>query len=95
MKILGLKAYPSGYTGFLEEADHYVFFSLSAQRLIKLQVYDKSEFNGYAHFISLMSKFFPLNHFYRRPLMVERLTMSELDRIAARSTDDRCDGLGG
>ena len=94
MKILGLKAYRSGYTGFLEESDHYVFFSLSAKGLKKLQFYDKSEFGGYDHFIGLMSKFFPINHFYRKPLMLDRLTMAAVHTIAARNARDRYDGSG-
>jgi hypothetical protein len=73
----------------LEELDQYVFFSLSTQGLKKLQIYDKSEFNGYDHFVGLMSKFFPRNLFYRQPVTVERLSMAELARIAARNGGDR------
>lgn len=89
MKILGLKAYRSGYTGFLEESDHYVFFKLSIKGLKKLQCYDKSEFGGYDHFIGLMSKFFPINHFYRKPIAVDCLTMDEVDRLAAGNARKR------
>jgi hypothetical protein len=81
MKILGLVAYRSGYMGFLEEADQFVYFRLSAKQVRRLQTYDKASFNDYNHFIGLMSRFFPATAFYKEPVPVANLSLDDLDNI--------------
>ncbi len=81
MKILGLIAYQTGYMGFLEEADQFIYFRLSGKQVRRLQAYDKASFNDYNHFIGLMSRFFPATAFYAEPIPVANLSLDELDRI--------------
>ncbi len=91
MKILGLVAYQSGYMGFLEEADRFVYFRLSAKKVRRLQAYDKASFNDYNHFIGLMSRFFPATAFYKDPVPVADLSLDELDRIFTPTAKGRKD----
>ena len=91
MKILGLVTYQSGYMGFLEEADQFVYFRLSAQQVRRLQTYDKASFNDYDHFIGLMSRFFPATAFYKEPVPVANLSLDELDHIFTPSGKGRKD----
>jgi len=91
MKILGLVAYQSGYMGFAEEADQFIYFRLSAKQVRKLQAYDKASFNDYNHFIGLMSRFFPASAFYKEPVPIADLSLAELDRIITPAGKDRKD----
>ena len=85
MKILGLTAYSSGYRGFLDDDEQYVYFRASFKKISKLQAYDKASFDNTEHFIGLMSRFFPLTAFYRKPLCIDALSISELNRIHSQT----------
>jgi hypothetical protein len=81
MKIIGIKAYKNGYTGFAEEPDKYVFFSLSRKRgLKKLIEYDKGDFFSYERFLSVMARFVRLGFFLKKPITVGTLTIEELKK---------------
>jgi hypothetical protein len=82
MRIICLKSYSNGYTGFIEEKEAYVFFNFSKNgKLTKLLEYNKSDYTGYRHFIANISKFFPSTFFLKEPIPFESLSIAELDRI--------------
>ena len=82
MKLLYLRCYSNGYTGFVEEKHHYVFFKFPRKGEIKkLLKYNKTDYNNYRHFIIGISRFFPYNLFLQEPVDLESLTIAELDRI--------------
>jgi len=89
MKILGLVTHQSGYMGFLEEENQYIYFRLSAKQVRNLQVYDKASFNDRSHFIGLMSRFFPATAFYKAPVPIADLSMEELDRVFSQAGKNR------
>jgi hypothetical protein len=76
----------SGYRGFLEDRDQYIYFRASSKRIRRLQAYDKVSFSSHDHFIGLMSRFFPLTGFFSKPVPIDSLSMGELDRISDRSS---------
>ena len=75
----------SGYRGFLEDRDQYLYFRASSKQIRTLQAYDKVAFTNHDHFIGLMSRFFPLTGFFSKPVAIDDLSMGELDRISDRS----------
>jgi hypothetical protein len=81
MQILGLMADKSGYRGFVQDRDQYIYFRASSKQIRKLQAYDTVAFTNHDHFIGLMSRFFPLTGFLPNPLPIDSLSMGELDRI--------------
>jgi hypothetical protein len=82
MKIICLKSYKSGYTGFLEERDRYVFFHLSRNgELKRLVEYDKSGYLDRKRFVSVMARYVPLGNFLEEPVPVEEVTVEALDKI--------------
>ena len=85
MQILGLIAASSGYRGFVEDNDQYIYFRASSKQVRRVQAYDKAEFDSPAHFIGIMSRFFPVTAFFARPAHITRLSLDELDRIYAQS----------
>ena len=81
MRIVGLKAYKNGYTGILENEEAYVFFNTSRRGYRPIQSYPKSDFEGFHHFTSLMSKFVNSAFFLKTPVRVSSVDMETLDRI--------------
>jgi hypothetical protein len=89
-KILSLRSYSSGYTGFIEENDCYAFFQFSRNgELTKIMEFDKSDYTDYGHFFGGITKFFPLNFFLKEPITVESISISELDRIFDQPSNPR------
>jgi len=85
-KIISLRSYSQGYTGILEEDDKYVFFILSKKRKIKrLLNYYKEDYPTYEHFVGVISKFAPASFFLKEPLYVQSMTISEIDKMYART----------
>ena len=86
MKIICLRAYAAGYTGFLEEPDQYVFFSFSKQGLCRrIKAYEKSDYRHYAHFVAHLRRFAPSHHFMKSPISIATLNREALDRVHRRS----------
>ena len=81
MRIIGLKAYNKGYTGFLEKEDAYVFFNTNRGKYRPVQSYPKSDFESFHHFTALMSKFVNSSFFLKRPVDIAAVDMETLDRI--------------
>jgi hypothetical protein len=87
-RILSLRSYVNGYTGFIEEEDRYTFFQLSRNRgLTRIMEFDKSDYTDYGHFLGGITKFFPLNFFLKEPITVESISIPELDRICELAID--------
>ena len=87
MKIIGLKSYGNGYTGFLEEEDAYVYFIYYRHgKLKKLMKYNKADFTNYAHFVGIMTKFAPASFFLKEPIHLTSLSTTELDNLSSKST---------
>ena len=84
MRIIGLKAYCKGYTGFVESDDTYTFFNLSRGRFKPVQAYPKKDFENHHHFITLMSKFMTSSFFLNKPVEVSRIDKDTLDGIHER-----------
>jgi hypothetical protein len=82
VKILSLRSYSNGYTGFIEDKDCYIFFQFSRNgELTKIMEFDKSDYTDYGHFLGGITRFFPLNFFLKEPITIESVSISELDRI--------------
>ncbi|MDM8550875.1 hypothetical protein QUF72_12380 [Desulfobacterales bacterium HSG2] len=82
MKLISLKSYRNGYTGFVEEKERYVFFNFSRKGKFKnLLEYSKADYTSYDHFLSVISKFIPRKSFFKKPIPFESMTIAELDRI--------------
>ena len=85
MKIIALKSYRTGYLGFLEEPDEYVFFSCARQGAIKrVKSYDKTDFFNHDHFLSVITKFVPRNFFLEEGVELETLSVRGLDQISRK-----------
>ena len=90
MRIIGLKAYKKGYTGFLENEEAYVFFNTFKGQYRPVQLYPKSDFESFHHFTTLMSKFVNSAFFLKTPVYISTLDMETLDRIHMnRARDDQ------
>ena len=82
MKLICLRSYSNGYTGFIEEKESYVFFKFPRKgKLEKLLKYHKADYKNYNHFIGDISKFFPFSFFLKEPVALETITIAELDKI--------------
>ncbi|MEN8246024.1 MAG: hypothetical protein ABFS43_14110 [Thermodesulfobacteriota bacterium] len=81
MRIIGLKAYKKGYTGFLENEEAYVFFNTTRGQYRPVQAYPKSDFENFHHFTTLMSKFVNSAFFLKTPVDITTIDMETLDRI--------------
>jgi hypothetical protein len=82
VRIIALKSYRTGYLGFLEEPDHYVFFSCARKGAVKrLKSYDKTDFFNRDHFLSVITKFVPRSFFLEVGMELETLSARELDKI--------------
>lgn len=81
MRIIGLKAYQKGYTGFLEDEEAYVFFNTVKGQYRPVQAYPKSDFESFHHFTTLMSKFVTAAFFLKTPVDIPAIDMQTLDRI--------------
>ena len=94
MKIICLRSYSHGYTGFMDELGQYVFSQFPRQGKIKrLFAYDKSDFTGYRHFIGGISKFIPRLFFLERPVPVALMSIQELDSIFKEQYMARPEGV--
>ena len=82
MKLIALKRYTTGYTGFLDEKDSYVFFKFSRKgQLKKLIKYEKSYFVNFQHFMCRITRVFTYSFFLEKPVDLETITIEELDRV--------------
>jgi hypothetical protein len=81
LRIIGLKAYKKGYTGFLENEEAYVFFNTIGRQYHPVQSYPKKDFEGFHHFFTLMSKFVNSSFFLKTPVDIAAVDMETLDRI--------------
>ena len=81
MRIIGLKAYQKGYTGFLENEEDYIFFNTTKGQYRPVQAYPKSDFESFHHFTTLMSKFVTRAFFLKTPVDITAINMETLDRI--------------
>jgi len=81
LRIIGLKAYKKGYTGFLENEEAYVFFNTTRGQYRPVQSYPKSDFESFHHFLTLMSKFVNSSFFLKAPVEIAAIDMEMLDRI--------------
>ena len=89
VKLIYLRSYVSGYRGLLEEAQAYSFFQFPRQgRLTRLISYDKATFPSLRRFVGGMGKFMPRRFFLETPVMMESITISELDALFARVGED-------
>jgi hypothetical protein len=94
MKLLGLKSYISGFTGFRETENHYVFFHFSRRGTLRELVrFDKTDFAGPDRFKSVMARFVPLGHFFHTPVVVESLTAQRLARVLKEQNRKRPKGM--
>jgi hypothetical protein len=91
-RILCLRSYSNGYTGFMEEEDNYTFFQFSRNgKLTRVMEFDKSDYTDYGHFIGGITRFFPATFFLREPIPFESISIRELDRIF-KQINDQCEG---
>jgi hypothetical protein len=82
LRVFGIKAYQTGYAGFLERENEYVFFSFSRRKKFKtIAVYEKSQYTSLNHFKSVMSKFVPAAMFLNQPIRIFEMTAEELGRV--------------
>ena len=88
MRIIGLKAYQKGYTGFLENEEAYVFFNTTKGKYRPVQAYPKSDFESFHHFTTLMSKFVTSAFFLKTPVDISAIDMGTLDRIHMNRSGD-------
>jgi hypothetical protein len=90
MKILCLRPYCHGYSGFLENETDYLYFSFTPKGGLKeLMTFPKSDYEDHGHFVGGITKFFPYNFFLKEPLSIESCTIEELDRISRHISDAR------
>jgi hypothetical protein len=83
LKIIALKSYRTGFLGFLEEPDRYVFFSCARRGAIKsVMSYEKTDFFNHDHFLSVITKFVPRGFFLEEGVELETLSARELDQIS-------------
>ena len=83
VKVIALKSYRTGYLGFLEEPDQYVFFSCARHGAIKrVKSYDKADFFNHDHFLSVITKFVPRSFFLEEAVELETFSVRELDQIS-------------
>jgi len=84
MRIISLRPYVNGYTGFIEDEQSYAYFSFPRKgKLTRLIIYNKSDYADYGHFLGGITKFFPLSTFLKEPVPLKSCTIAELDRISA------------
>lgn len=81
MRIIGLKAYLKGYTGFLENEDAYIFFNTVKGQYRAVHSYPKSDFESFHHFTTLISKFVNTSFFLKKPVEITHINMETLGRI--------------
>ena len=81
LRIIGLKAYRKGYTGFLENEEAYVFFNTFKGQYRPVQTYPKKDFESFHHFTTLMSKFATRAFFLKIPVEIAAVDMETLDRV--------------
>ncbi|MDY6953181.1 MAG: hypothetical protein SWE60_16865 [Thermodesulfobacteriota bacterium] len=84
MRILSLRSYVNGYTGFIEDEGSYTYFNFPRKgKLNRLLTYPKSDYSDYGHFLGGISRFFPSTAFLKEPVPITSCTMAELDRVFA------------
>ncbi|MDY6988421.1 MAG: hypothetical protein SWQ30_10230 [Thermodesulfobacteriota bacterium] len=84
MRIISLRPYVNGYTGFIEDERSYAYFKFPRKgELNRLLIYPKSDYADYGHFLGGITRFFPSTAFLKEPVPLESCTISELDRIFA------------
>jgi hypothetical protein len=91
LRIIGLKAYNKGYTGFLETDEAYVFFNTANGQYRPVHSYPKNDFESFHHFTTLMSKFVNSAFFLKTPVDITAVDMQSLERIHMNRNRDRQD----
>jgi hypothetical protein len=82
VRIIALKSYRSGYLGFLDEPDEYVFFTWARNgRMKRVVSYDKADFFNKDHFLSIITKFVSRKFFLEEALEIDTFSAKTLDRI--------------
>ena len=94
MKIIGLKKYRHGYTGFLEHRDRYEYFQFGRERYRTLQEFAKSDYENFDHFVSVIRIFGHASIFTEKPIEVDGLDNSSLQRVLIEAFGSR-DSHGG
>jgi len=88
MRLISLRPYVNGYTGFIEDERSYAYFSFPRKgKLKRMLTYKKVDFSDYGHFLAGISRFFPLTGFLKEPVPLESCTIAELDRIFAKISE--------
>jgi hypothetical protein len=83
MKVMCLRSYSHGYSGFLEDGNRYLYFHFPRQgELREVMTFAKEDYADYGHFVGGITKFFPYNFFFKTPVALESCTIEEFDRIS-------------
>jgi hypothetical protein len=88
MKLIGLKKYRHGYTGFLENAHDYAYFQFARGKFTLLQHFAKQDFQSHDHFVDVIRKFVHIGFFLEKPVEIEAVNEEELKRVAALTRPD-------
>jgi hypothetical protein len=82
MLLHRLSKYRSGYTGLIERSNTYEWFKMTRSgRFNRLRVYQKEDFEEWAHFKSVVAKFVSTRGFFDPPIALESCSIRELDEI--------------
>lgn len=87
MQLHSLSKYRPGDVGLIEQAGTYEWFKVTRKgRFSRLKVYQKEDFEDWAHFKSVMAKFISARSFFTPPITLTSCSKEELDRITANCT---------
>jgi hypothetical protein len=82
-------SYANGYRGLVEETDAYAFFQFPRNgRLTPLIRYDKTRFPSRHRFVGGMAKFIPRHFFLEKPILLESVSIQEMDDLFHRVRGD-------
>ena len=66
----------------MEEKSQYVFFQFPRRgKLKRLVTFKKSDYKSYRHFVGGISKFLPYLFFLEQPILIDPLTIHDLDKV--------------
>ena len=86
MQLHTLSKYRSGYVGLIERTGTYEWFKVTRKdRFNHLKVYQKKDFEDWAHFKSVMAKFISVRSFFIPPITLASCSLAELDKVTANS----------
>lgn len=94
MEIVALMASGRGYRGCLFDGAGYMFFQYTRKGLLKkLKRYPADQFDDHDHFAAMMMKYMIPSAFFRPPVRIKDLTLTELDRVWQTKRWQAADGL--